>query len=102
MAGAARPPAPCTASSAMNLPAPRAGLRSRVVLTAEGERAGAEREVRAVWQSAEMSAELEAAVLDMFQGALTPTDDTARMDRRIGCQGFQRGDARRQAPRSRL
>jgi soluble lytic murein transglycosylase len=57
------------------------------VLTAEGERSGA-REVRAVWRSAEMSAELEAAVLDTFHDALTPTDDAVRMDRRIGAKDF--------------
>ena len=58
------------------------------VLVVEGDRAGAEREVRAVWRSAEMSAELEAAVLDVFRNALTSTDDTARMDRRIGAKDF--------------
>jgi soluble lytic murein transglycosylase len=57
-------------------------------LTVEGDRAGAEREVRAVWRLAEMSAELEAAVLDTFRNALTPTDDAARMDRRIGAKDF--------------
>jgi soluble lytic murein transglycosylase len=48
------------------------------VLLGEGDRAGAVREVRAVWRSAEMSAELEATVADVFHDALTPADNTAR------------------------
>jgi soluble lytic murein transglycosylase len=72
-----------------NEPANTPGRLARArVLTVEGDRAGAEREVRAVWRSAEMSAELEAAVLDTFHDALTPTDDAARMDRRIGAKDF--------------
>ena len=58
------------------------------VLQREGDRAGAEREVRAVWQSAEMSAELETAVASEFPGALTLGDQIARMDRRIGAKDF--------------
>src|SRR2546430_11347403 len=41
------------------------------VLQGEGDHAGAEREVRGVWQSAEMSAELETAVSNEFAGVLT-------------------------------
>jgi peptidoglycan lytic transglycosylase len=67
------------------------------VLLEEGDRAGAEREVRAVWQSAEMSAELEATVADAFHDELTPADYTARMDRRIGAKDF--GAAMRAAKR---
>ena len=67
------------------------------VLQGEGDRAGAEREVRAVWQSAEMSAELETAVSNEFPGALTSADDIARMDRRIGAKDF--GAAMRAAKR---
>lgn len=67
------------------------------VMLGEGDRAGAEREVRAVWRSAEMSAELEAAVTDAFHDALTPADHTARMDRRIGAKDF--GAAMRAAGR---
>jgi soluble lytic murein transglycosylase len=67
------------------------------VLQREGDRAGAEREVRAVWQSAEMSAELEAAVAAEFPGALTLSDHIARMDRRIGAKDF--GAAMRVAKR---
>jgi soluble lytic murein transglycosylase len=58
------------------------------VLLIEGDRAGASREVRAVWQSAELSAELEAAVADMFRNELTVADNMARMDRRIGAKDF--------------
>ena len=67
------------------------------VLLGEGDRAGAEHEVRAVWQSAEMSAELEAAVADIFRDELTLADHTARMDRRIGAKDF--GAAMRAAKR---
>jgi soluble lytic murein transglycosylase len=63
----------------------------------EGDRAGAEREVRAVWHSAELSAELEAATLDAFRDELTPADHRARMDRRIGAKDF--GAAMRAAKR---
>jgi soluble lytic murein transglycosylase len=58
------------------------------VLQSEGDGAGADREVRAVWQSAEMSAELETAVTREFSEALSPGDDLARMDRRIGAKDF--------------
>ena len=54
----------------------------------EGDRAGAESEIRAVWQSAHLSAEEEAAVLAAFPGVLTRTDHVARMDRRIGAKDF--------------
>ena len=67
------------------------------VLQGEGDRAGAERDVRGVWQSAEMSAELEAAVSNEFAGVLTSADDIARMDKRIGAKDF--GAAMRAAKR---
>jgi soluble lytic murein transglycosylase len=67
------------------------------VLMAEGDRAGAEREIRAAWRSDELSAELESAVLDTFGGVLTRADHTARMDRRIGAKDF--GAAMRAARR---
>jgi soluble lytic murein transglycosylase len=63
----------------------------------EGGRAAAESEVRAVWQSAALSAELEAAVLAAFPGMLTRTDHVARMDGRIGVKDF--GAAMRAAKR---
>jgi soluble lytic murein transglycosylase len=69
---------------------------ARVLLT-EGDRAGASREVRAVWQSSELSAELEAAIVNAFPGELTADDDVARMDRRIGAKDF--GAAMRVAKR---
>jgi soluble lytic murein transglycosylase len=67
------------------------------VLLAEGDRAGASAQVRAVWQSSELSAELEAAIVNTFPGALTTDDDVARMDRRIGAKDF--GAAMRVAKR---
>ncbi|MGE5165913.1 MAG: transglycosylase SLT domain-containing protein [Sphingobacteriales bacterium] len=54
----------------------------------EGDREGAAREVRTLWRSAKMSAELEATVADVFSGELTRADHTARMDRRIGAKDF--------------
>ena len=57
-------------------------------LLGEGDRAGASREVRAIWQSAELSAALESAVASAFPGVLTADDDVARMDRRIGAKDF--------------
>jgi len=69
---------------------------ARVQLT-EGDRAEAEREVRAVWQSAEMSAGLESTVADVFHNELTQSDYALRMDRRIGAKDF--GAATRAAKR---
>ena len=63
----------------------------------EGNRADAERQIRAVWQSAEMSAELEATVTQDFHDKLGPADYAARMDRRIGAKDF--GAAMRAAKR---
>jgi soluble lytic murein transglycosylase len=58
------------------------------VLMGEGDRAGAEREIRAVWRSAALSAELESAVIETFGNELTAADYAARMDRRIGAKDF--------------
>src|SRR5205823_575412 len=58
------------------------------VLLNEGDRAGAAREVWSVWQSAELSAELEAVVATAFRDQLTTADDLVRMDRRIGAKDF--------------
>ena len=63
----------------------------------EGDRADAGSEVRAVWQSAQLSAELETAVLAAFPDVLTRADHLARMDRRIGAKDF--GAAMRAAKR---
>ena len=57
-------------------------------MLSDGDRARATREVRAVWQSAELSADLEAAVIDSFRDELTLADDIARMDQRIGAKDF--------------
>ncbi len=67
------------------------------MLIGEGDRAGAESELRAAWRSAELTAETEAAVLDAFRDLLTRADHTARMDRRIGAKDF--GAAMRAAKR---
>jgi soluble lytic murein transglycosylase len=58
------------------------------LLLGDGDRAGAAREVQAVWHAAELSAELETAVATAFHDQLTAADDTVRMDRRIGAKDF--------------
>jgi soluble lytic murein transglycosylase len=68
------------------------------VLMNEGDRDGAAREVRAVWQSAELSAEMESAVLDTFTEMVSRADHIARMDRRLGAKDF--GAAMRAAKRA--
>ena len=67
------------------------------VMLGEGDRAGASHEVRAIWQSAELSAAVESAVASAFPGVLAADDDVARMDRRIGAKDF--GAAMRAAKR---
>jgi hypothetical protein len=67
------------------------------VLMNEGDRDGAAQEVRAVLQSAELSAEMESAVLDTFTEMLGRPDNIARMDRRLGAKDF--GAAMRAAKR---
>jgi soluble lytic murein transglycosylase len=67
------------------------------VLMGEGDRAGAEREIRATWRSSELSDETESAILDEFRDLLTRADHMARMDRRIGAKDF--GAAMRAAKR---
>lgn len=67
------------------------------LLMGEGDRAGAAREVRSVWRSAPLSTELETAVLSEFPDLLTPADNLARMDERIGAKDF--GAALRAAKR---
>ena len=66
-------------------------------LLSEGDRTGASREVRVVWHSAELSAELEMAIANAFRDELTAADDIVRMDRRIGAKDF--GAAMRAAKR---
>ncbi len=63
-----------------------------------GDRSDAASKVRAVWQSAPLSAELETAVLAAFPDTITRSDDIARMDRRIGAKDF--GAAMRAAKRA--
>jgi peptidoglycan lytic transglycosylase len=67
------------------------------LLLAEGDHADAAREVQTVWQSAELSAELETIVTNVFRDQLTAADDLVRMDRRIGAKDF--GGAMRAAKR---
>ena len=69
-------PPSCTNLSARRRRAGLAGSRSRV-LAAEGDRVGAEREARAAWQSAPLSADLETATLDAFRDVLTRSDHRA-------------------------
>src|SRR5262249_26474332 len=66
-------------------------------LLGESDRAGAAREVRAVWHSAELSAELEGVVANAFRDELTAANDIVRMDRRIAAKDF--GAAMRAAKR---
>src|SRR5208282_2213909 len=58
------------------------------MLKAEGDQAGAAREARAAWRSAELSAELEAALLDEFRDELTRADHAARLNWRISAKDF--------------
>lgn len=78
-----------------------AGMLGRLALARlqlkAGDRTNAEREVRAIWRSAEMSAEMESAVADLVGSALTRSDHVLRMDRRIGAKDF--GGAMRAAKR---
>ena len=67
------------------------------MLKAEGDQAGAAREARAAWRSAELSAELEAALLDEFRDELTRADHAARLNWRISAKDF--GSAMRAAKR---
>ena len=67
------------------------------MLKAEGDQAGAAREAGAAWRSAELSAELEAALLDEFRDELTRADHAARLNWRISAKDF--GSAMRAAKR---
>jgi soluble lytic murein transglycosylase len=58
------------------------------VLFAEGDRNGAERQVREAWRSEELSERVEAEALNEFRKVLTREDHRARMDRRIGAKDF--------------
>jgi soluble lytic murein transglycosylase len=58
------------------------------VLLAEGDRDGAERQVRQAWWSEELSDHVEAGALAAFRELLTREDHRARMDRRIGAKDF--------------
>jgi soluble lytic murein transglycosylase len=58
------------------------------VLLGEGDRSGAERQVREVWRSEELSPRLETEILAAFPNFLTRADHAARMDRRIGAKDF--------------
>jgi peptidoglycan lytic transglycosylase len=58
------------------------------VLMSDGDQAGAAQEIRAVWRSAPLSAELETALLKEFPDVITRDDQLARMDERIGAKDF--------------
>jgi soluble lytic murein transglycosylase len=57
-------------------------------LLAEGDRDGAERQVRAAWRSDELTERAETDALDAFRDLLTREDHRARMDKRIGAKDF--------------
>jgi soluble lytic murein transglycosylase len=67
------------------------------VLMGQGDSAGAADQVRYVWRSAPLPAEVETAVLAAFPDVLTRADHVVRMDRRIGAKDF--GAAMRAAKR---
>ena len=56
------------------------------VLLAEGDRDGAERQVREAWRSEELSERVEAEAFETFRELLTRDDHRARMDKRIGAK----------------
>ena len=58
------------------------------VLLAEGDRDGAQNQVREAWRSEELSERVEADALDAFRDLLTRDDHRARMDKRIGAKDF--------------
>jgi soluble lytic murein transglycosylase len=58
------------------------------VLLAEGDRDGAQNQVREAWRSEELSERVEADALDVFRDLLTRDDHRARMDKRIGAKDF--------------
>ncbi|HEU5276596.1 MAG TPA: lytic transglycosylase domain-containing protein, partial [Xanthobacteraceae bacterium] len=58
------------------------------VLMSDGDRAEAERNLRAAWRAGDFSADTEAAVVEAFPDVLTRADRIARMDRRIGAKDF--------------
>jgi soluble lytic murein transglycosylase len=58
------------------------------VLLAEGDRDGAQGQVREAWRSEELSERVEADALEAFREVLTRDDHRARMDKRIGAKDF--------------
>ena len=58
------------------------------VLLAEGDRDGAERQVRQAWRSEDLPEHVEVEALAAFRELLTREDHQARMDRRIGAKDF--------------
>ncbi len=69
-----------------------AGTLGRLALAraefGEGDKTDAGDLVRSMWHSAEMSSELESAIVKSFGDQLTPADYQLRMDRRIGAKDF--------------
>jgi soluble lytic murein transglycosylase len=57
-------------------------------LLAEGDRTGAQSQVREAWRSEELSERVEADALDAFRDIVTREDHRARMDQRIGAKDF--------------
>jgi soluble lytic murein transglycosylase len=57
-------------------------------LLAEGDRTGAQSQVREAWRSEELSERVEADALEAFRDIITREDHRARMDKRIGAKDF--------------
>ena len=57
-------------------------------LLAEGDRTGAQSQVREAWPSEELSERVEADAFDAFRDILMREDHRARMDKRIGAKDF--------------
>ena len=57
-------------------------------LLAEGDRDGAQRQVREAWRSDELSEHSGSEAYDAFRDLLTSEDHRARMDKRIGARDF--------------
>jgi soluble lytic murein transglycosylase len=58
------------------------------VRLSEGDRSGAEREIRETWRSEGLSATLESQLVTAFPDVVTRADEVGRMDRRIGAKDF--------------
>jgi soluble lytic murein transglycosylase len=60
-------------------------------LLADGDRAGAQAQVREAWRNEALSMDLEDQVLDTFKEFLTPSDHKVRMDKRFYAEDIDAG-----------